>query len=155
MLTYKLVHLIEYHSENLAATLVHRVEHSERAGSYHNGIEQELKKVVSEIYHHLGAWLLNKTESDIEQRYTAIGSRRAQQGVPLSELVWVIFLTKRNLAEFINDVSIPGRAVDASERQEMLQLLDLFFEEAIHAAVVGYGWAAESAEKAEVLKTHA
>jgi hypothetical protein len=143
MLTYKLVHLIEYHSGNLAASLQHRVEHSERAGSYRNVPPQELQKVVSEIYHHLGTWLLNKTESDIQQRYTAIGARRAEQRVPLSELVWVIVLTKRNLYEFINDMSFPGRSVDAAEKQEMLQRLDQFFEHAIHAAVSGYERAVE------------
>jgi hypothetical protein len=143
MLTYKLVHLIEYHADNLASSLLRRVKHSERAGSYRNVPPEELKKVVSEIYHHLGAWLLNKTESDIEQRYTAIGSRRAGQGVPLRELVWVIVLTKRNLCEFINDMSFPGRAVEELERQEMLQLLDQFFENAIYAAVVGYERATE------------
>jgi hypothetical protein len=143
VLTYKLVHLIEYHSDNLAASLLRRLEHSERAGSYRNVPSPELKKVVSEIYHHLGAWLLNKTESDIEQRCTAIGTLRAEQGVPLHELVWVIVLTKRNLCEFIDDMSFPGRALDAAEEQEMLALLDQFFENAIYAAVVGYEWSSE------------
>jgi hypothetical protein len=103
----------------------------------------ELKERVYEIYHHLGTWLLDKSETDIEQRYMAIGTRRAEQDVPLSELVWVIVLTKRNLLEFIDDVSFPGRSVDASEKQELWQRLDEFFDQAIHAAVVGYECGAE------------
>lgn len=143
MLTYKLVHLIEYHSDGLAAGLLRKVQNSERVGSYRDVSLTELKERVREIYGHLGAWLIDKNESDIEQRYTAIGARRAEQGVPLSELVWVIVLTKRNLCEFIDDKSIPGRAVDISEKQELSQLLDQFFDVAIYAAVVGYEWAAE------------
>lgn len=144
MLTYKLVHLIEYHSDTLAASLVHKVQKSDRAESYANVPVEELKGLVGEIYHNLGTWLLEKSESDIEQRYTAIGTRRAQQGVPLSELLWVIVQTKHNLAEYINDVSFSGRTAELSEKQELQQLIDQFFDFAICAAAVGYEWAAEA-----------
>ncbi len=148
MLSYELLHLIQYHSEDLAAGLLRKVQRSERAESYCNVSPTDLKERVYEIYHHLGAWLLDKSESDVGQRYTEIGARRTQQGIPLRELVWVIVLTKRNLWEFINDVSFPRRSVDLSEQQELLQLLERFFDEAIHAAVVGYECAAEAhAEK--------
>jgi hypothetical protein len=138
VLTHKLIHLIQYHSENLAASLVRQVQMSDRAGSYRNVPPEELKQRVFEVYHHAGEWLLNKSESDIEQRYIAIGARRVEQNVPLSELVWVIVLTKRNLWKYINDVSVPGRAVETPEKQEMQERLDQFFDQAIHAAVSGY-----------------
>ncbi|MGA2413588.1 MAG: hypothetical protein ABSF59_04030 [Candidatus Sulfotelmatobacter sp.] len=138
MLTFKLVHLIQYHSDTLASSLIGQVQLSERAGSYDKVSPEELKERVHEIYHHLGAWLLDKSETDVEERYRAIGARRAEQGVPLSELVWVIVLTKHNLSRFIEDVSVPGRAVEASEKHELVRLLDQFFDQAIHAAVVGY-----------------
>ena len=144
MLTYKLVHLIEYHSGNLAAGLARRVEKCDRAPYYHNVPTAELQETVREIYHHLGTWLLSKSESDVEQRYTAIGTRRAEQNIPLSELVWVIVLTKRNLWDFINDVSFPGRAVEVTEKQELFEMIDKFFDEAIHAAVVGHEWASQA-----------
>lgn len=141
MLTYKLVHLIQYHSTRLAAGLVSRVQMSERAGSYRQVSPQELQETVGEIYGHLGSWLTTKSVAEVKRRYTAIGARREQQGVPLSELVWVITLTKQNLWEFIDDVSLPGRVVEAEERHELATLLDQFFDEAVHAAVVGYEWA--------------
>jgi len=144
MLTFKLVHLIEYHSDTLAAGLLRQVQRSDRTGSYRNVSPTDVKDRVEEIYHHLGTWLLDKIESDIEQRYRAIGARRAEQNVPLSELVWVIVLTKRTLWEFIDDVSLPGRAVDISEKQELLQLLDQFFDLATYAAVKGYEKATEA-----------
>lgn len=149
MLTYKLVHLIEYHSTRLAAGLVTRVQMSERAGSYRQVSPAELQKTVGEIYSSLGTWLLSKSAAEVERRYTAIGARRREQGVPLSELVWVIALTKRNLCEFIDDVSLPGRAVEVEERHELATLLDQFFDEAVHAAVMGYEWASEHPEKEE------
>lgn len=139
MKTFKLVHLIQYHSDQLADGLLRKVQSSERAKSYRNNVSPiELKERVSEIYHHLGSWLLDKSEDDINLRYTAIGARRTEQDIPLNELVWVIVLTKSNLFTFIDDVSIPGRATDIAEKQELLQRLDRFFDEAIYAAVVGY-----------------
>ena len=143
MLTYKLVHLVQYHADNLAESLLRRAEMAKRAESYRNVSAVDLKERVYEIYHHLGTWLVDKSETDIEQRYIAIGSRRAEQDVLLSELIWVIVLTKRNLLEYIDDLSFPGRAVDASQKHELSQRLDRFFDQAIHASVVGYECAAQ------------
>jgi len=94
MLTYKLVHLTEYHADNLAASLLRRVEQSPRAGSYRNVSPQELKKVVSEIYHHLGTWLVNKTETDVElryrQRYVDLVMKISQRKSPSSTTLGVL-----------------------------------------------------------------
>jgi hypothetical protein len=149
MLSYKLVHLIQYQSDSLAASLLRQVQKSERAEAYCNVSPAELKERVYEIYHHLSTWL-EKSEGDIEQRYTAIGARRSEQGVRLSEVVWVIMLTKYNLCEFINEVSFGGRPVDISEKRELLQLLDQFFDQAIHATVVGYERAREASARIKV-----
>jgi len=149
MQTHKLIHLIQYHSERLAASLLNQVQMSERDGSYADVAQAELRERVYEIYHHVGSWLLDKSETDVEQRYMAIGARRAEQGVALNELVWVIVLTKRNLWKYIDEVSFPGLAVDLADKQEMLQLLDQFFDQAIHAAVVGY----ESASQKRIHST--
>jgi hypothetical protein len=153
MLSHKLVHLIQYHSENLSTSLLRRTQMSARAASYRDGSAVELKERVREIYQHLGAWLLDKDETDIDRRYIDIGARRVEQKVPLSELVWAIVLTKQNLLEFINDVSVPGRIVETSEKQELLQRIDLFFDEAVHAAVVGYEAAALKRTDAEQTAT--
>ena len=92
---------------------------------------------------------MEKSEADIEQRYTQIGTRRAAQGVPLSQVIWAIISTKEHLWEFILDERIPDRPVEIFGKQELLQLLDQFFDRAIHAAAVGYEWAAEAKVRAE------
>lgn len=143
MLTYRLVRLIEYHSEELTAGLLRKVAQSERTRSYANAPMDDLKKQVSDIYHHLGTWLMDKSSAEVEQRYTAVGAHRAQQNIALSDLVWAIVLTKHNLWEFVDDTAFPGRTVDVADKQELLQLMDEFFDTAIHAAVVGYEWATQ------------
>lgn len=143
MLVYRFVRLIEERSDALANGLLHKVQRSSRTEAYHKVPPDELKQRVYEIYRHLGEWLLDKSEADIEQRYTEIGTRRAHQGVPLSQLIWAIILTKENLWEFIVNESIPDRPVEVFSRQELLQLLEQFFDRAIHSAAVGYEWAVE------------
>jgi hypothetical protein len=145
MLTYRLVRLIETHADALASGLLHKVQQSHRTEDYTSVPPEELKQRVREIYSHLGDWLLEKSEAEIEQRYTQIGSRRAEQGVPLSQLIWAIILTKDNLWGFILDESSPDRAVEIFGKQELLQLLDQFFDRAIHSAAIGYEWALEKA----------
>ncbi len=91
-----------------------------------------------EIYRHLGEWLVGKDESYLEQRYLQIGARRASQRAPLSEVIWVIVLTKENLWEFIKKEAVLERPVEVFGELEMLQLLEKFFDRAIYYASVGY-----------------
>ena len=150
MLAYKLVRLIETHSDALAAGLLTKVQNSEFTHSYRNVESQDLREKVYEIYRHLGQWLLGKSSFDIEQRYEEIGALRVHQGVPISELVWVIILTKENLWEFLQKESIPERPIEAFGELEMLQLLDQFFDRAIYYACVGYERALKGQEAAGI-----
>jgi hypothetical protein len=138
MLAYRLVRLIETHSDALAAGLLEKVQTSELTRSYRHVAPGELQQRVYEIYRHLGDWLLGKSAFDIEQRYEEIGTRRVHQGVPISELIWVIILTKDNLFEFLKRENIMERPVEVFGELEMLQLLDQFFDRAIYYASVGY-----------------
>ncbi len=147
MLAYKLVRLIETHSESLTATLLHKVQTSELTPSYRHVPAEDLKNRVGEIYSHLGEWLLGKSTFDIERRYEEIGACRVQQDVPVSELIWVIVLTKENLWEFLQKESTPEKAAEAFGELEMLQLLDQFFDRAIYYASVGYEKALSKQEK--------
>jgi hypothetical protein len=139
MLAYRLVRLIETHSDTLAANLLKRVETSGLTNDYSEKVPgEELKERVYEIYRHLGDWLLGKTEVDIERRYREIGSRRAIQGIPLSQLLWAIVLTKENLWDFLKHESALDRPVEVFSELEMLQLLDQFFDRAMFYASDGY-----------------
>lgn len=147
MLAYRLVRLIETHSDALAAGLLKRVQNSEYTQSYASVPPEDLKQRVYEIYRHLGDWLLGKSEFDIETRYLEIGARRAQQNVPLSQLTMAIILTKENLWEFLKHESMLDRPVEVFGELEFLQLLEQFFDRAIFYAAVGY----ERALKASLL----
>ena len=138
MMLYRLVRLIESHAQALAASLLIRVQDSAATPDYRNVPADELKDRVYEIYRHLGEWLIAEDKLTVEARYLEIGARRALQGVPLSQVVWAIVLTKENLWEYIKKESVIERPVEVFGELEMLQLLDQFFDRAIHYAAVGY-----------------
>ncbi len=138
MFSYRLVRLIESHADALADGLEARVQAGSQVTHFQNISAQELRQRVYEIYRHLGEWLLGKNELDIEQRYREIGTRRAQQKVPLSELIQAIVLTKENLWDFLKSEAVVDRAVEIMGELELLQMLEMFFDRAIYYAAVGY-----------------
>jgi hypothetical protein len=138
MMLYRLVHLIESHSQALSACLLDRVQSSEAAPDYKNVPPDDLKERVYEVYRHLGDWLLTKDELDLERRYLRVGADRAKQKVPFSQVAWVIVLTKDNLWEFLKKEPTEDRPVEVYGELEMLQLLDHFFDRAIYYAALGY-----------------
>ena len=137
MMLYRLVRLLETHSQALAACLLDRVQSSEATPEYWDVPPEELKERVDEIYRHLGDWLITRDEFDLEQP-VKIGARRAQQNLPLSQLTWAIILTKDNLWEFVKKESVLERPVEVFGELEMLQMLNHFFDRAIYYAAVGY-----------------
>jgi len=138
MLSNRLVRLIETHANALALNLAEKVQASEELRDYRKVLTYELNARVYEIYHQLGNWLLERKEQDIEHRYTAIGSRRAAQGVPLSQLIRAIVLTKQNLWEFLKREAVVDNPIELFGQQELLELMDQFFDSAIYYAARGY-----------------
>ena len=61
---------------------------------------------------------------------------RASQRVPVSEVIWVIVLTKENLWEFIQKEAVLERPVEVFGELEMLQLLEQFFAQGLMAIEV-------------------
>ncbi len=138
MFSYRLVRLIESHADALASGLEEKVLGSGQVGHYRQIPAHELRERVYEIYRHLGEWLLGKNELDIEHRYKEIGSRRARQHVPLSEVIQAIIFTKENLWDFLKSEAVMDRAIEIMGELELLQMLEMFFDRAIYYAAVGY-----------------
>jgi|SRR5215831_7656357 len=138
MFSYRLVRLIESHADALAAGLEEKVQGTSQITHFREIPAHEMRERVYEIYRHLGEWLLGKNELDIEHRYREIGARRGHQGIPLSEVVQAIVLTKENLWEFLKSEAVVDHAIEIMGELELLQMLEMFFDRAIYYAAVGY-----------------
>jgi hypothetical protein len=138
MIAYRLVRLIEAHSDQLATGLMQKLRNDPKTCTYGEAPSQEFHDRVLEVYQHLGEWLLGRSEADIERRYTEIGIRRAGQGVPLSQLICAINLVKHHLLDYLSSESVQDQPVEVFGELEVLQLLEHFFDRAIYYAAVGY-----------------
>lgn len=138
ILAHRLVRLIEAHAQALAETLDSKIANSERCATYFRVSSKELRTLVGGIYGQLGQWLISKTEEDIEQRYTNIGMRRAEQCVPVSELLWCIVLVKENLWEYLSKNETLENTSQIFGELELMQLVNQFFDRAMYYAVRGH-----------------
>jgi len=138
MIAPRLVRLIESHSDNLVGGLMDKLERCPRLTDYNKVPDDEIKHRVHEIYRHLGEWLLQKPESDVEKWYIAIGARRAAQGVPLSQLVFAILLSKEHLWDFLKQEAVEDHPIEVLQELELFRMVDHFFDRAVYYAAAGY-----------------
>jgi hypothetical protein len=138
LLAYRLVKLIETHSDGLARSLHKRYREDPRCLGYANVPETELTQRVYEVYRHLGDWLLAKTETEVEKRYLEIGAKRAEQGVPASQVIWMIWLVRENLWNYLEKQAELERPAEVFAEIELQEMLDQFFGHAIYYAALGH-----------------
>jgi chromatin segregation and condensation protein Rec8/ScpA/Scc1 (kleisin family) len=149
MLGLRLVHLIEAHSEELAQGLTRQLRESERTREFRKIAPEELQRAVVEVYRNLGEWLLQKSEADIGERFRAIAARRASQGVPLSQFVWALVISRNHLWHFLQREAFADNIVELFGELELQKMFDQFFDRAVYFATLGY----EETEEREIKRT--
>ena len=138
MIALRLVHLIESHSEELAESLLHKLERSHRAADLRKVPSQEIRERVRDVYRNLSDWLLTKTDEEIERVYMPLGRRRAGQGVTMSAFCWALMMTEENLWDFLELEGMREKPLEILGGFELLRLLDQFFDQAVYFATLGY-----------------
>ncbi|MGA2991744.1 MAG: histidine kinase N-terminal domain-containing protein [Candidatus Korobacteraceae bacterium] len=138
MLGIKFARLIEYNSELLGKGLVQMLRVSGRTDAYRLIPEHELMHEVQVLYRNLSEWLVARTELDVQQYYTRIGQRRAEQGVPIGQFVWALILGKEHLWSFMQREAVGEGALELVNELEFLLALEQFFDRALYHAVNGY-----------------
>jgi len=148
MLGIKLVRLIEKHAREIADITVASLLTSERTPAYRNLSENEVRTGVLELYAHLEEWLLSKSARDVELYFTALGAKRAAQGIPASQLSWALFMFKAQLASFIYGESAADRVLELYSELELISALDGFFDRAVFYSLLGYEQSARAQKAA-------
>ncbi|HVJ06317.1 MAG TPA: hypothetical protein VM578_11650 [Candidatus Saccharimonadales bacterium] len=138
ILAHKLMRLIETHSESLVKKLEAKIANSDRCTDYKRVPPAELENLVGGVYGHLSEWLSTRTEEEIERRYTAVGRRRAEQSVAVSQLVWCFVLVKENLWEYLRENENRETTAQIFGELELTQMVEQFFDRAIYYAVRGH-----------------
>lgn len=153
MFALRLVRLIEDHADRLSEGLIRKLKDSEACGDLLSSVPaNELKHRAYEIYRNVTEWLLTKTESEIEERYIGLGTRRAHQGVPYSQMLYALHATKEYLWEFLRQEGFL-EPTELIGEIDLLYSLERFFDRAAYFSSVGYESARER-EVAHALASH-
>lgn len=153
MLAIRLIRLIENNAESLTLEALQDVLTNENTASFRRVSRTELEPRIASLYQNLGKWIGNPKDSGIRQEYEQWGRTRFRQGIPLSEIVFVLMLTKQHLRKFIREhglVTFSGDRVTPDELvpvelhaiQELNYLVGDFFDRAMYYLVRGYEAAA-------------
>ena len=101
MLSDRLIRMIEHHADELTRALVEDLQSNPRTASYHRLSREAIHDRTYHVYKDLGLWLNSKAEEDIEASYTELGKEREAEGIPISEVVFALILTKYHLRDYI------------------------------------------------------
>lgn len=142
----KLVQLMKTKAAELSEELVRKIRASERCKDLFLRVpESEQQKYALEIFQDLTQWLSNETDSILEERYVALGIRRAGQGVPQCQMSWAIAIAHGFLWDYTQRECLLEEPVEFWGGVVLLRSLNNFFDRVLYFALVGY----EKAEKDE------
>jgi hypothetical protein len=142
VISMKLVSMIEDHADQLTDGLVGYLQRHPRTGGYHKLARSELHNRAYDVYRNLGRWVAGKSESEIESGYLDLGERRFREGIPLSQVVFALVLTKDHLLNYVKMSGLSDSALDLYQEMELIRLVGQFFDKAIYHTVHGYERAA-------------
>ena len=139
MRALKLIHHMNANAEQMSEALSQKIRASERCSELLRKVPaNEHTNSSVEIYRDLTDWLATETDSSIEERYVALGLRRAQQGVPFSNLYWAVCIAQDTLWEYIEQECLLDEPVEFWGGVKLLRALTQFFERALYFVLVGY-----------------
>lgn len=137
-LSSRLTGIVETHAARLTRDTVKKLQSSHQTRSYSKLPAGELYYRVNEVYQNLGRWLWEKTDEAIQSWYKELGERRFAEGIPLSEVLWALTLTKQQLVDDLDACAIVDSAMDLYRRQELDRVIGHFFDRAIYYTAAGY-----------------
>jgi hypothetical protein len=149
MISAKLIELIEIHAARLTHDVARDLGTSDRTRGFRAVPVDELEQRIFQILHHLGNWIGDPTSKRVQAEFGEWGSRRFDQGIPLSEIVFAIIVLKQHLRRYIRDnglvtASFPRVESDYVLPMHLHSLQDLnirvgeFFDEALYHLTCGY-----------------
>jgi hypothetical protein len=138
MFARKFLSHLEDHANQLSDGLTEKIARSGRcAGLLDRVPAKEQKQTMREIYRHMEEWLLNEKAVD-QEYYISVGMRRAQQGVPFSELLSAVCAARQYFWEYVERETLLDEPADFWGGVRLLRSLDSFFDSVLCFAAIGY-----------------
>ncbi len=135
----KLIDLMKANSALMTEALAKKIRVSGRCRDLLRQVPaDEQKQYALEIFRDLTEWLSHESDSVLEQHYIALGSRRAGQAVPLSQVFWAVSIARGYLWEYMQQECLHEEPVEFWDGVMLLRSLNSFFDRVLYFALVGY-----------------
>ena len=138
MISAKLVHLLEQHSDEIARAFLRDVAEDTRLKHLASLPKSDLQDRCMEIIQHLGNWLTTADSKKVASHFEQIGRKRYQERVPLREIVLWLQMLKRRMLRYIREQGVSRDTVEIYAEEELEHQLGAFIDSAIYHAVGGY-----------------
>ena len=138
MLSGKLIHLIEAHQEQIAASIIHAIHDHPDLVHLRKLPDAELRDRCRLILENLGHWLGAGSEEEIARRYETLGKNRFEASIPLHESVRALCITKDKMIDFVRGQGLSRNSVDLYAEEELELRVGRFFDELVIHMVRGY-----------------
>lgn len=138
MFARKFMDHMDNHAERLSRELVQKIDRSGKCVELLRRVPpDDQKETMRTIYQDLTKWLLNERALD-EQYYITLGSRRAQQDVPFSDVTFAVCAARDYFWEYIERETLLDQPADFWGGVKLLRSLDSCFDRALCYAALGY-----------------
>lgn len=139
MVYESLIAIVESHLDDLAKTWVQEVKKSEYLSTYQKLSEEEIFSRGHVLFSNLQSWLMKGASNDDAAIYfKKIGEERINEGMPLTEVYYALYLEKKVLWSFVawkDEVSGILKAVDAIE---FMTVINNYFDLGDFYIIKGY-----------------
>jgi hypothetical protein len=149
MLGARLLQLIQAHAGPLSRDVMDDLMTNERTPTFRRLNAADVEMRVSALFYNLGKWIGDADENAVGDEYEEMGRVRFREGVPVSELVYALLVTKSHLRRYIREHGLVDFAGDRIAPQELLPLelhsiqdfnyrVGEFFDQALYHLARGY-----------------
>jgi hypothetical protein len=139
MFARKFLSHLEDHANQLSEGLTEKITRSGRCTGLLDRVPaKEQKQTMREIYRQMAEWLLNENKAVDQEYYVSVGMRRAQQGVPFSELLSAVCAARQYFWEYVERETLLDEPADFWGGVRLLRSLDSFFDTVLCFAAIGY-----------------
>jgi len=138
MLSGKLVHLIEFHWEDIISGVIARVRREPQMEHYRARVESELREWGQILLQNLGHWLTGGAGAEIGQRYEELGRQRFEADVPLHESVRCLCIVRERVLDFVEEHVVNKSSLELYAEEELDRRLGRFFDTLTIHMVKGY-----------------
>jgi dsDNA-binding SOS-regulon protein len=132
MLSTRLLYRIEAHADELATSVMRRLQGNENLAHFQSLSEAELYDRVWNLLSHLSEWLTERTEGRIRERYEELGRQR------FHESVLAMQITKDRVIAFARSEGFSDTFLELYGREELELRVSHFFDRGIYYLVRGY-----------------